>query len=446
MSTIAAFLPLATLIILAIVTKNMAGSMTASVLLAMLFLYKGHILSGTIEAFYHTLADSSYQFCLILIILFGGIIELFQQSGALQGFGNLISRYAKGEKQVMVLAWIMSAVMFVDEYLNSITVTFSMRDLTDRNGIPREHLAFQAHAMACCLCVIIPFTSWTGFSLSLVQDYDMGFKEYVKAIPFMFYPLILTLLTLLLAIGLIPKIGYMKTAYERVHNGGPALFDEGGENLVELGTIEDVNPSAAVNALLPIIILIGGVLICGNDLISGLLLALACQFILYIPQKIMSISRFFEVFFNGAKGMTSIAIVVFMGFTLSAANKDLGFFDIVIGGVGGAIPPILVPAISFILVGFCVFAVGGCWVVMLITMPVFVPMAIACGVSVPLTAAAVMSGICLGYSLCFYADAVFLCTAGTGVSNITIIKTTIPYAAIVGILSCIGFLICGAVL
>ena len=210
MTTIMAFLPLTTLIVLAIITKNMAGSMTAAAFLAMLFLYKGNILTGTIDAFYQTLTDSSFQFCLILIVLFGGIIELFQQSGALQGFGNLISKYAKGEKQVLCLAWIMSVVMFVDEYLNSITVTFSMRDITDRNGIPREHLAFQAHAMACCLCATVPFTSWIGFSLSLVKDYGMGFNEYVKAVPFMFYPLLLMLISLLLALGIVPKIGHMK--------------------------------------------------------------------------------------------------------------------------------------------------------------------------------------------------------------------------------------------
>ena len=41
--------------------------------------------------------------------------------------------------------------------------------------------------------------------------------------------------------------------------------------------------------------------------------------------------------------------------------------------------------------------------------------------------AAVMSGITLGYSLCFYADAVLMTTAGSGVSNITTIKIMTKY-------------------
>ena len=57
--------------------------------------------------------------------------------------------------------------------------------------------------------------------------------------------------------------------------------------------------------------------------------------------------------------------------------------------------------------------------------------------------AAVMSGIGLGYSTCFYADAVFMTTAGTGVSNITIIKATLPYAAGAAAVAAAGFLLCG---
>lgn len=57
--------------------------------------------------------------------------------------------------------------------------------------------------------------------------------------------------------------------------------------------------------------------------------------------------------------------------------------------------------------------------------PVFVPLALSMGVMAPVIIAAVMSGIGLGYSTCFYADAVFMTTAGTGVSNITIIKATL---------------------
>ena len=60
---------------------------------------------------------------------------------------------------------------------------------------------------------------------------------------------------------------------------------------------------------------------------------------------------------------------------------------------------------------------------MLITMPIFIPLAAAAGASKILTLAALMSGVGAGYTLCFYADTVFMTTASTGVGNITIIQT-----------------------
>ena len=141
--------------------------------------------------------------------------------------------------------------------------------------------------------------------------------------------------------------------------------------------------------------------------------------------------------------MTTLSVVIFFGFTLTHANEELGFFDVLIGGVGSAVPAWMVPVTAFLLVGFCTFAVGGCWVVMLIAMPVFLPLAASAGVSQILTVAAVMSGISLGYRLCFYADAVFMASAGTGVSNLRVIRTVLPYAAVLTVLSCVGYILAG---
>lgn len=105
--------------------------------------------------------------------------------------------------------------------------------------------------------------------------------------------------------------------------------------------------------------------------------------------------------------MTSLAIVVCFGFMLSEANRELGLFDILINGIGSTVPAFLVPPLAFLLVGLTVFAVGGCWVVMTIAIPVF------------------------------------MTTAGTGVPNITVIKSTLPYAIGVSVLTIIGFLLCG---
>ena len=80
---------------------------------------------------------------------------------------------------------------------------------------------------------------------------------------------------------------------------------------------------------------------------------------------------------------------------------------------------------------------------MTVAVPVFLPFALAVGISPVVVTAAIMSGISLGYCLCFYADAVFMTTAGTGVPNTDIIRTMLPYALGLSVLTAAGYLLCG---
>lgn len=285
--TVMAFLPLAFFIVYALKTRKMADAMVLATLLAVLLVHRQHFFTGLIDAMYTTLGNSSYQFALCSILGFGGMISLFQASGGLMGFRDLLAKAANTPRKTLLLAWLLSVIMFVDEYLNALTTTICLRDVSDKNRLPREHLAVQTNIMACCLCVTVPFTSWTAFSVGLISDFGLGFTDYLQAVPFMFYPL------------------------------------------------------------------------------------------------------------------------------------------------------------AFVLVGLTVFAVGGCWAVMTIAIPVFIPMGLAAGVAAPLMIAAVMSGVTLGYSLCFYADAVLMTTAGSGVSNLTTIRAATPYALAVGGLSVIALLVAG---
>lgn len=440
------FLPLVTLIVMALITRRMAESVITACLMAMVLLYGGNVLTGTVESIYGTLSDPSYQFVIMILIGFGGMIKVFQESGALLGFADWVSRFASGPKKPLIFAWFMAVVMFVDDYLNTLTVTFALKDITDQNRIPREHLAFQANAVASCLCVVIPFSSWTAFSIGLLSVHGLGFDDFVASIPYMFYPIIMLALCLLIALGLFPKVGALKESYARVRSGGPVLMDEPQmKSLVNIETVEGQKPSSALNAIVPILVMVAGVLIFDNDLIHGLILAIVAQFLMYTGQRLMTIGEFFEKFFDGARSMTSLIIVICFGFMLSAANEELGFFEILIGGVGETVPGWMLPVLAFILVGFTTFATGGCWVMQIIAVPIFIPLAQAAGIPVQFVIAAIMSGVTMGYGCCFYADAVFMTSAGTGVSNLRIIKTSAPYAIGTVILTAAGYLVCGLI-
>ena len=55
--------------------------------------------------------------------------------------------------------------------------------------------------------------------MGLISDFGLGFTDYLQAVPFMFYPLAMMLVSLLLALGWFPKVGMLRQAYHRVASG-----------------------------------------------------------------------------------------------------------------------------------------------------------------------------------------------------------------------------------
>lgn len=440
-------LPLTILIILAVSTRKMELSLIVACLAALVLLHKGNIVTGTLDTFYNVLSNESFQFCIIFLITFGIMMKLFQDSGGLQGFALLIKRFIRGRKSAMVFCWVMDVILFIDEYLNALTVSFSMRKITDAYGIPREHLAFHVNAMACSLCLAVPMTSWTAFIVNLISDHGMTYADYLRAVPTMFYPLFLVIQCLLLSLGFLPRLGTLGKAYARVDSGGPTLIHEKNEkSLVDLGIFDEDNVSSPLFILLPLAVVIAGSIYFGKNMLIGLILGIVCQFILYIPKKLMTINGFFDSLFSGASSMLPLLMVIFFGFLLNACNERLGLFDLVIRLAGSAIPAWLLPLVAFILVGALVFATGSCWLIMLLTVPIFIPLSSELGADPLLVLSALLSGIGLGYSTCFYGDTIFLTAAGTEVNNMTIIRASLPYALIAAVISAAGYLALGALM
>lgn len=444
-------IPIAVLIIGALITKRMPEMIILSSLVGAILVYKQHFFTNYIGMIYSAISNESFQFLLMILLGFGGMIKLFEKSGALQGFSQIIHKFANTRKKSMVVTWIMGVIMFVDDYLNVLAVSFSMKETTDRNRIPREHLAYGANSMGACVCVLIPFTSWAAFSVGCMAEQGLGFMDYVKAIPYMFFPWLAIIVCLLVAVGVIPKVGLLKKAYERVDAGGPLLLEEKtGASIVNMESDNtDIKPTSPLNFFVPIAALIVGMFIFNNDVISGIVIAIAVQLILYLAQKIMSLTEFVETFFSGIASMASLAFVICFAYVLNIANTEMGFAEYVISGMQSIIPEgmyAFIPAFVFIIVGLVAFAAASFWILILITVPIFIPLAASTGVDPALIIAAIMSGVAFGSKFCFYSDAVFMTSAGTGVANMTQIKIVAPYVLGAAALAVICFIIAGVIL
>ena len=434
-------IPIAVLIIGVLITKKMPEMIIFSSIVGAALVFKTDIFNGYVGWLYGALSNESYQFLLILLLGFGAIIKLFEKSGALQGFANAIGRFANTRKKTM----------FVDDYLNVLAVSSSMRALTDKQRIPREHLAYGANSMGACVCVLIPFTSWAAFAIGCLSEQGLGFTDYVRSLPYMFFPIIAIIVCLLVAVGVIPKVGLIKKAYERVDAGGsvlcPAESSGSTSSIINMGeeTDEDVKPSSPLNFFIPIIALIVITIVCGNSVVHGIIAAIVIQFILYLTQRLMTLSEFMNTMFEGITSMAGLAFIICFAYILGSANDAMGFSTFVINGLSGTIPPALLPALAFIIIGAVAFAAASFWVLIVITVPIFVPLASSMGIDPAIIIAAIMSGVAFGSKFCFYSDAVFMTSAGTGVPNMTQIKAVAPYVLGSAALSAVAFLIIGFV-
>lgn len=444
-------IPIAVLIIGVLITKKMPEMIIFSSIVGAALVFKTDIFNGYVGWLYGALSNESYQFLLILLLGFGAIIKLFEKSGALQGFANAIGRFANTRKKTMFVTWIMGIIMFVDDYLNVLAVSSSMRTLTDKQRIPREHLAYGANSMGACVCVLIPFTSWAAFAIGCLSEQGLGFTDYVRSLPYMFFPIIAIVVCLLVALGIIPKVGLIKKAYERVDAGGsvlcPAESSGSTSSIINMGeeTGEDVKPSSPMNFFIPIIALIVVTIVCGNSVVHGIIAAIVIQFILYLAQRLMTLGEFMNTMFEGITSMAGLAFIICFAYILGSANDAMGFSAFVINGLSGTIPPALLPAMAFIIIGAVAFAAASFWVLIVITVPIFVPLASSMGIDPAIIIAAIMSGVAFGSKFCFYSDAVFMTSAGTGVPNMTQIKAVAPYVLGSAALSAVAFLIIGFV-
>jgi len=104
------------------------------------------------------------------------------------------------------------------------------------------------------------------------------------------------------------------------------------------------------------------------------------------------------------------------------------------------------PAIVFVVVGLLAFCTGNNWGIPAITIPMVMPLAVACGANVPIVVGALLSGAAFGCHACFFSDTTVLTAKCSGISNMEHALSQLPYASIAAAISLILFLIMGFVI
>ncbi|MFA5634568.1 MAG: Na+/H+ antiporter NhaC family protein [Anaerovoracaceae bacterium] len=442
-------IPAAFLLIYIFYTKRILESLMLGGLLGFLMGNKGDFFSPLSDSFLEIMINEDIGWLFIVCGLMGSIIALIERAGGAYAFGEWVSKRAKTKKSTLLWTWVLGVVIFIDDYLNCLTVGASMSPLTDKHKVPREFLAYIVDSTAAPVCVLVPISTWAIFIGSLMEQNGMapdgeGVAYFIRTIPFNFYGWFAALIVPLVIIGVVPIFGPMKKAFKRAEETG-VLAPPGSEKIdMKAGENFDPPENAKLKSFfLPIIVLVASTIIFDVDMQKGVISTCAFIFVYYIATGIMGPEEYMDLLIAGIKNMLFPLFMVVLAYFFAAACDQIGFIDYVIGVGMRFMTPQMFPLVVFITFGITEFIMGLSWGMYVIAMPIVIPLAAALGANPFVAVGAVCSAGVWGSHICFYSDATILTSAATGCDNFRHAMTQLPYGMLGMLLSVIGFLIVG---
>ena len=291
MSTgIYAIIIIAIIIVGAIATRRC----TEFLLLGSIVLYGVRALPEWILVIQDAVADNAWLW--LVCGLFGSLIALFQASHGTFGFSKIVAKICTNERRTLFTTFVLGVLIFVDDYLNVLTIGLCMKGVYDRRKLPRESLAFLLNSTGAPVCVLLPVSTWAVFfgALFYEQDiissrYSSAFDAYLHAIPFSFYPIIALVIVFLFCMGVVPKMGTMKKAFRRAAETGK-LYSDASQKYNQSEVTEENVDGNIWFFLIPLLVLVA-VGVITTDILLAVIVSLFVCLLLYAPKRLMNMEK-----------------------------------------------------------------------------------------------------------------------------------------------------------
>lgn len=399
---------------------------------------------------------------LILFSTFiGMMVAILSESGSMKAVVSALSKFAKTRKRAQFTVWLMGVIIFFDDYANTLIVGNTVRPLTDHHRISREKLAYIVDSTAAPVAALAFITTWIGFELTQI---DAGIKSleitttstslFFKSLSYSFYPL-LTLSFILLLIFTGRDFGPMNTA------------EDHAKKTAAPSTSLDQNKSPLYKALLPITAMLMSTLV--TLLVSGydsqasfsiaqilgnansyLALLIGSGVGLVLATSLTLLTHSFEAVMNyaliGAKQIGEPLMILVLAWVLGNVIGELNTANYLVGLTGNALQAAYLPALIFCLAAAISFATGSSFGTMSILYPIALPLSwtIIQQTGIPLNdgleilahvISVVLAGSVFGDHCSPISDTTILSSMATGCKHIAHVRTQLPYAITVGVVS-----------
>jgi len=440
------------------------------------------VFKGLLDAFQvyvlEAMANPDHVAIILFSLMIGGMVGIISKNGGTLGIVDRLTGFASDSRRGQMVTGALGISIFFDDYANTLIVGNTMRPVTDRLRVSREKLAYVVDSTAAPISTIAFVTTWIGYQVGLlgtaiegIEGFSQGaYSVFLNSLPYNFYPLLAIFFVFLVAYSGL-DFGPMYEAENRARTTGKVLgddakVDEAAADGDEMQPPEGT-PHRAFNAVIPIVVLVGGVLaglyvsglsaagegatlreiIGAADsyaaLMWGSLLGVLVAAGLSIGQGILDLEQTVEAWYEGLKAMLFAMIILVLAWSLSHITEVLHTADYLVSILGEALPPGVVPALVFVLAAATAFATGSSWGTMGILMPLVVPLTWAIMAANGMTGSphhhilyssvsCVLAGSVWGDHCSPISDTTILSSMASGCDHIEHVRTQLPYALTVG--------------
>jgi Na+/H+ antiporter NhaC len=439
--------------------------------------------SGLLDSFQRyildALADGDHAAVILFSLMIGGTVGIISRNGGMQGIVDRIVSWADSARHACLATATMGVAVFFDDYANTLVVGNTMRPVADSMRVSRAKLAYIVDSTAAPVTCIALVTTWIGYEVGLIGEAvsyiaDLNTPAYLlflNTIPYSFYPILAILFVFMIASSG-RDFGPMLDAERRARQHGISDNDQGDSSLA--ADCEPIDPAEnkprrAINAVLPILVLVcgvvGGLYVTGRDnvgtdsatlhdiigaaesykaLMWGSLLGMITAVALTLSQRILTLEETVDAWYRGLRSMIYAMIILTLAWSLGSITDQLQTADFLVSILGDTLPPAWLPFLVFVIAAFTAFATGSSWGSMGILVPLVVPLTWAVMQLNGMTGAehmhilysaiaSVLAGSVWGDHCSPISDTTILSSMASGCDHIEHVRTQLPYALIVGI-------------
>ena len=421
----------------------------------------------------NAVADPDHVSIMLFTFMIGGMVGIISKNGGTQGIVDKVVGWARTARRGQLATWFLGLAIFFDDYANTLVVGKTMRPVTDSLRISREKLAYIVDSTAAPVACIAFATTWIGYEVGLIGTSleaitgldESPYSIFLNSIAYSFYPILALFFVFLVAFTQ-RDFGPMYRAEIRARTtgalGNQSVHAEDDDAEEKMLTPKEGKPRRAVNAIIPIVVLVVGVLlglfftgegetfseIVGSaDSYKALMWAslggVLAAIIVSISQRILTLEESIEAWYAGLKSMLFAMIILVLAWSLSAVTGVLHTADFLVSVLGDALNPGVIPTLVFFLAAATGFATGSSWGAMGILMPLVLPLTWAVlqanGMAdvahyhiLYSTVSCVLAGSVWGDHCSPISDTTILSSMASSCDHIDHVRTQLPYALLVG--------------